>query len=83
MLEGLRKGDYDIIIALTESLLAGIEKDGGAKLLGCYVQSKLNWAGNSVLSFKTHSCLVPSGCSASWMVHCIFTLATRLPALFY
>ena len=35
MLEGLRKGDYDIIIALTESLLAGIEKDGGAKLLGC------------------------------------------------
>ena len=36
--------DFDIIIALTESLLAGIEKDGEVKLLGCYVQSALNWA---------------------------------------
>eukprot|EP01052_Picozoa_sp_SAG31_P017390 SAG31_NODE_1187_length_9483_cov_16.723146_5_plen_484_part_00 len=37
--------DFDIIIALTESLIAGIEKGGNnEKLLGCYVQSKLNWA---------------------------------------
>jgi ABC-type nitrate/sulfonate/bicarbonate transport system substrate-binding protein len=43
MIRGLRDKEYDIIIALTECLIAEIEKADGVRLIANYVDSPLVW----------------------------------------
>jgi sulfonate transport system substrate-binding protein len=56
MLAGLRDGSYDVIIALTECLIAEIEQKDGVRLLANYVTSPLVW-GVSVAPGSTVSSL--------------------------
>eukprot|EP00002_Diphylleia_rotans_P034967 TRINITY_DN757_c0_g1_i3.p1 TRINITY_DN757_c0_g1~~TRINITY_DN757_c0_g1_i3.p1 ORF type:complete len:548 (-),score=108.23 TRINITY_DN757_c0_g1_i3:326-1969(-) len=44
MITALKKGDVDMIIALTEGLVADIAKGSTLRLLGTYVESPLCWA---------------------------------------
>ena len=55
MIESLKNKEVDMIVALTEGLVADITKGSNVRILGTYVQSPLCWAVSAGSQSEIHS----------------------------